>query len=201
MHDHVTYSHETQTLEKQMMVPLGIVMRRTPGVTRWAAWAWRAVAVLPGAPGADWRELRREGDAVEFHAATVLLELHHTQTEAYLQALAAKVPSVFVMLRRRAGSDLAEAPFDVVLVTAAPYEAQHYTENGDDIVDKVQMPEGLVALIRDFAEAHHQEEAFLKRRRDGHAKAPAQDGIGDARVVQARDVFATPHRARRGRLN
>lgn len=201
MHDHVTDSHEITTLEKQMMVPLGVVMRRTPGVTRWAAWAWRAVAVLPGAPKADWRELRRDGAAVDFHAGTVFLDLHHTQTEAYLQALAAKVPSVFVMLRRRAGSDLAVAPFDVVLVTAAPYEAQHYTENGDDIVDKVPMPEGLVALIRDFVAAHHEEEAFQKRRRDGQAEAPAQDGIGDARIVQPRDVFATPERMRRGRLN
>ena len=33
-------------------LPLGIVIRRQPGVTRWARWAFRAVAVLPGAaPG------------------------------------------------------------------------------------------------------------------------------------------------------
>jgi hypothetical protein len=131
----------------------------------------------------------------------VLLDLHHTQTEAYLEALSAKVPSVFVMLRKRVGSDLAQAPFSVALVTASPFEAQHYTENGDDIVEKVPMPEGLVALVRDFVKVHHEGEAFQKRRRDGQAKAPTQDGIGDARIVQARDVFATPHRARRGRLN
>ncbi len=187
--------------DKQMMVPLGVVMRRTPGVTRWAAWAWRAVAVLPGASQADWRELRREGDAVEYHAGTVLLDLHHTQTEAYLQGLSAKVPSVFVILRKRSGSDEARAPFEVVLVTASPFEAQDYADNGDDIVEKVPMPEGLVALIRDFVEAHHEEEAFQKRRRDKLGDAPAQDGIGDPRIVQARDVFGTPQRTRRGRLN
>ncbi len=201
MHHRVTYRHETKTLDKQMIVPLGIVVRRTPGVTRWAAWAWRAVAVLPGAPQADWRELRRDGEAVDFHAATVLLDLHHTQTEAYLQGLSARVPSVFVILRNRPNADAERAPYEVVLVTASPFEAQDYADNGDDIVEKVPMPEGLVALIRDFVEAHHEEEAFHKRRRDKQADGPAQDGIGDARIVQPRDVFATPERMRRGRLN
>ena len=49
-------------------MPVGVVLRRTPGVTRWAKWAWTAVAVLPGAGPGNWRELRREGDAVEYHA-------------------------------------------------------------------------------------------------------------------------------------
>ena len=56
-------------------MPVGIVVRRTPGVTRWAKWAWKVVAVLPGAGPANWRELRREGDAVEYHAATLTLDL------------------------------------------------------------------------------------------------------------------------------
>ena len=42
-------------------MPLGIVLRRAPGVTRWAKWSWKATAVLPGAGEADWRELRRDG--------------------------------------------------------------------------------------------------------------------------------------------
>ena len=36
-------------------VPLGIVLRRAPGVTRWAKWVWTASAVMPGAGAADWR--------------------------------------------------------------------------------------------------------------------------------------------------
>jgi hypothetical protein len=38
-------------------------------------WVWKAVAILPGAGPAAWREQRREGDAVEYHAATVHLDL------------------------------------------------------------------------------------------------------------------------------
>ena len=47
-------------------IPLGVVIRKSPGVTRWAKWSWAAVAVLPGAGPAQWTELRREGDAVDY---------------------------------------------------------------------------------------------------------------------------------------
>ena len=56
-------------------IPVGIVVRRTPGVTRWAKWVWQVVAVLPGAGPAQWREMRSEGDTIEYHAATLPLDL------------------------------------------------------------------------------------------------------------------------------
>ena len=85
--------------ERSISLPLGVVLRRQPGVTRWARWVWRAVAVLPGAGPADWRELRREGEAVEYHAATLTLELHRAETEAYRVALTNDPPCVYVVLR------------------------------------------------------------------------------------------------------
>lgn len=183
-------------------MPLGIVVRRTPGVTRWAAWSWRAVAVLPGAPQADWRELRREGDVVEYHAATVTLELHRTLTEAYLNGISAKIPSVYVVMRAvPVGTDRSKPPLEVVLATASPYEAQDYADIDDDIVEKVPMPEGLVAWVRDFVEAHHEEEVFRKRRRDEVATVVSQDGIGDPRIPQLSDVYRAPANSRKERLH
>ncbi len=186
--------------DKQVLLPIGVVVRKTPGVTRWARWCWRAVAVLPGAGAAEWRELRREGEAVEYHAATVQLDLHHTQTDAYLEALRAQVPSVYVILRpRAAGTD--DMPYEVTLVTASPFEAQDYCDTGEEIVEKVPMPEGLIALIRDFVAAHHADETFRKRKRDRVNIEIAQDGVGDARIPQAADVYRAPSRARRERLH
>ena len=97
---------------------LGVVMRRTPGVTRWAQWAWKAVCVLPGAGDADWKLLRAEGaegDVAEYHAATLDLTLYVSDTEAYAHELDTQVPSVYIVQRREAGSGpagsgLAEAP-------------------------------------------------------------------------------------------
>lgn len=171
-------------------MPLGIVLRRVPGVTRWAKWVWKAVAVLPGATDASWKELRRDGDTVEYHAVTLPLELFRTDTEAYLQGLSDKVPAIYVVMRDSED----DTPLDVFLATASPYEAQDYADTGEELVEKVPMPEGLVAWIRDFIEEHHQEEVFVKRRRDKKRIDIVEDGIGDARIRQTADVYRAPSR-------
>ncbi len=169
-------------------MPLGIVIRRVPGVTRWAKHVWKASAVLPGAGEASWKELRREGDTVEYHAATVPLVLYRTDTEAYLHGLSAKEPAIYVVMRESESDD----PLDVVLATASPYEAQDYADTGEELVEKVSMPEGLIAWIRDYIEAHHEHEVFVKRRRDKARVDLTQDGIGDARIRQTADVYRAP---------
>lgn len=178
-------------------LPLGIVVRRTPGVTRWAKWAWKVVAVLPGAGPADWRELRREGEAVEYHAATLTLELFSTDTEAYLVTLAARVPGVVVLLRENDAPD-ARIPWIPTLVTASAYEGQDYMDSGDGLIEQVPMPAGLIAWIQEFVDRHHVEEPFVKRRRDRVDVDLVEDGRGDARVRQMADVYRAPGAAMSG---
>jgi len=169
-------------------MPLGIVIRKSPGVTRWATWNWLVVAVLPGAGSADWRELRRDGDAVEFHATTVDLELWRGEAEAYLTGLSTRVPSVYVIMIESDGAQ----GVDVLLATASPYEAQDYADSGEEIVDLVPMPEALMAWVREFVDAHYEEEIFVKRKRDKHRIDLVQDGIGDARISTPSDVYRAP---------
>lgn len=183
---------EPRNWPKSESLSVGVVLRRQPGVTRWAKWVWRAVALLPGAGPADWRELRREGDAVEYHAATVELELFRADAEAYLTGLTARIPSIAVVMRQETG----ERP-EILLATASPYEAQDYQDGGDEQVELTPMPEGLVALVRDFVEEHHEEEVFVKRRRDRKRIDLVEDGIGDARIVQTADVYRAPASVRR----
>ncbi len=175
-------------------LPLGVVVRRSPGVTRWAKWSWKAVSVLPGAGQADWKVLREEADSTEYHAATRHLELYRTDTEAYLVALSERVPMLYVVMRSI--RDTVDAPYDVLLVTASPYEAQDYADSGEEIVEKVPMPEGLVAWIRDFVKDHHEEDVFVKRRRDKKRIDLVEDGRGDARISQLTDVYRTPANSR-----
>ena len=174
-------------------VPVGVVLRRTPGVTRWQKWAWVASAVLPGAGPADWRELRREGDVVEYHAATEMLELHGAEAEAYLHGLQTETPSVYVVMRTSTG----ETPLEVVLVTASPYEAQDYCDSGEEIVEKVPMPPMLRALVSDFVDRFYEEEVFVKRQRNKKDFDRVEDGIGDPRVGKAADIYASPAQLRR----
>lgn len=177
-------------------MPIGVVIRRLPGATRWAKWTWKAVSLLPGAGDAHWKVMRQEDDVTEYHAATRTLELFGTDTEAYMHGLSAREPSIYVVMRQPDDSD---DPLDVLLVTASPYEAQDYADTGEEIVEKVPMPAGLIAWIRDFVAAHHEEEVFVKRRRDKARTDVVQDGIGDARIAQVTDVYRAPRS--KARLN
>lgn len=173
-------------------LPLGVVVRRAPGVTRWAKYSWRASAVLPGAGPASWKVLRQEGDVVEFHAATLPLTLYVSDTEAYAHELQSRTPSIYAVLRPDSGNP--DVPWTVALVTASPYEAQDYCDSAEELVEKIAMPEGLHAWIAAFVAANHEEEAFVKRRRDKTDIGKRQDGIGDPRIRQATDVYRAPRR-------
>ena len=182
-------------IEPAQSMPLGVVIRRTPGVTRWARWNWQAVAVLPGAPPADWREMRREGEAVEFHAATVPLELHRADAEAYRAGLSTRTPAIAVVLRQDGG----DRP-EVLLATASPYEAQDYADSGEEQIEKIAMPPALLAWVTDFVDEFHVEEEFKKRRRDKKRTDLVEDGIGDARIAQVADVYRSPAGRKKARL-
>ena len=175
------------------VVPVGVVLRRAPGVTRWQKWNWTASGVLPGAGPADWRELRHDGEVTEYHAATVPLELHGAEAEAYLHGLQAQVPCLYIVMRPGEG----EAPLDVALVTASPYEAQDYTDSGEEIVEKVTMPPAVRAFVQDFVDEFYQEEEFIKRKRDKKRVDLVQDGIGDPRIGKSGDIYASPAQLRR----
>ncbi|XDA99628.1 DUF3305 domain-containing protein [Sulfitobacter sp. LCG007] len=180
------------TYPNAQTIRLGIVIRRSAGVTRWAKWNWRAVAVLPGAPDASWKLLRREGDACEYHAATLGLTLFRSDTEAYLFELGTRAPSVYVVLRPSREGDV--MPIEVATVTASPYEAQDHCDSGEVIVEKVAMPPALLAWVSEFAGRHHEHVPFVKRQRDRGRGGRPRDGVGDARIAQTTDVYRAPAR-------
>lgn len=176
---------------REASIPVGVVIRKQPGVTRWAKWIWRAVAVLPGAKPAEWYEMRRDGDAVEYHAATVDLEVHRKETEGYRVSLSTDPPSVYVVLRPTEDPE-AEHDVEVFRVTASAFEAQDYLDSGEEIVEPVPMPPQLLAWLTSFVEVHHVDEEFHKRKRKRWTEDLVEDGKGDARVRQEADVYRSP---------
>lgn len=183
---------------RQLEIPVGVVVRRTPGITRWRGWQWQAVGIVPGAPPAEWKELRREGEAVEFHAATVSLVLHRAEVEGYRVALSMEPPSVFVILDE---DDELPQGRRVRLVTASAYEAQEYADAGEQLIEPVPMPPGLAAWIQAFVEAHARDEKFVKRKRDRVDTERKQDGIGDVRIRQDADVYRAPSALKAGKFD
>ncbi|MGC3937408.1 DUF3305 domain-containing protein [Roseobacter sp. EG26] len=175
---------------------LGVVLRRTRGATVWSKWAWKATSVLPGAPDASWKLMREEGDVAEFHATTLDAWLYVSDAEAYAHELQAQQPSVYVIMREPEADDDTDVPLNVLQVTFSPYEAQDYSDSGEEIVERVPMPPALHAWVAEFVAEHYVEEAFVKRRRDKLRMDRKQDGIGDARISQATDVYRAPRSLR-----
>jgi hypothetical protein len=168
-------------MERRISMALGVVVERRELDNRWQRWAWKAVAVIPGAPPIEaWRELMRGDRFVRWHAATMPLVLHRIETEAYRVNLSGRSPAIYVVLRkvepseRTAGNDV--APF---VVTASPYDAEGYME-GDDLVEAVPIPDGLIAWVQAFIDRHHVDQPFVKRKRKrAKAEAPGTESPAD----------------------
>lgn len=182
-------SSRTDNWKRELQV--GAVVRRTPGVTRWASEVWTPVAIIPGAPMAFWKELMREGEVIDYHAGTVVMELFRADVEGYLVSLNMKVPSVWIIMDR---DETNQSPSDwfVSAVTASAHEALDALDSGESIVEAVPIPETLAAWIKEFVALHYIEEPFKKRRRDKHRIDGIEDGKGDPRIRQVSDVFRAP---------
>jgi len=151
---------------REVSILLGIVVEKRPSSHPWADWIWKPVAVfMDDDVDAFWHELRRDGDLVQYHAATLALTLHRKETEALRQNLMLPEPELYVVLRE-AEDPASEFPYEAHLVTASSYDIQDYEDTGEDIVEKVAMPDPVAAFIQAFVEEHHQDEAFIKRKRD-----------------------------------
>jgi len=184
-------------IAKSISIPMGVVLRRQPGVTRWAKWAWKAVAVLPHAGPGGFRILREEDDTTDFHAATVPMVLYWNEVESYRTSLMMTPPSVFAVLNK--GEDAGnEHDIGVHLVTANADHAQEYQDSDEVIVEPIPMPEMLIGMIKEFCDAHFEDTPFVKRKRDKHRIDRVEDGIGDARIRQTADVYRNPGSIKRG---
>jgi len=157
-----------ETLEKMETMPVGVVLERRRGSTPWQDWAWRPVAVIPGAPEVEgaWRLLREGDDWAHFHAATLPLELHRSDTDGYRLNLSQEPPRLWIVLRSDEGGEPGTVlPF---FVTASAHECEAYQVSGQEIVESVPMPPEVMALVRDFVEQHHVDVPFEKRERKRH---------------------------------
>ena len=151
---------------REASIQLGVVVEKRKSNHPWADWNWKPIAVLCNPPKTTpWNELCSDKNSTQYHAATLSLVLHRKETEALVLNLMLDKPELYVILRNNEDLE-AEFPYEPHLVTASSFDAQDYTDAGDDIVEKVEMPEPIAAFIQAFVEEHHIEEKFIKRRRD-----------------------------------
>ena len=174
MDDNSGQQGEAGHTERRISLPLGVVVRRRKIEHKWADHSWQAIGVLPGGAamaiaqeaGDGWRELASGDGWSDFYAGMLPLTLHRSDTEAYRVNLASETPSVYVVMRKvDEGDPDTPSGLRLAAVTASPYEGQDYLDNGEDIVEAVPMPPGLIAWMAEFTERHHVEQKFIKRQR------------------------------------
>lgn len=154
-------------------IPVGVVVERHKAASPWLDFVWRPVSVLTGVPAAaPWTPLGRAGDMTTFYAGTATIELHRTETANYCSNLDAGAPLLWVVLRPTG----TQPPYDVMTVTADPAEGEASTEAGNNLVETVPMPDGIVEVLQAFIAEHHVERPFYKRQRDRSERPAGRKG-------------------------
>ncbi len=148
-----------------LTIPIAVILTCRQARSQWVEHIWRASGVMLEIPaGPEWRELSRGEGYTQYLTTRAKLELFRKETEAYIANLESAEPALYIVLR--AGEDgAAGEPVGVHLVTASPFEAQDYLDTSEETVERVAMPEPLVAVLEDFIKAHHVEQIFRKRKR------------------------------------
>jgi hypothetical protein len=130
-----------------------------------------APAVAPGAPLGP----ARGGELVYLGPAELVFWTG--ETGHYRDNLVADPPKLWVSLNPRAdGSGV--GGYDIGVVTANPYEGEALSDGSGLLLEAVDMPADIAADLARFVEAHHVEQVFVKRKRDGKGR---RGGRGEGR--------------------
>jgi hypothetical protein len=157
-------------------IPVGVVVERRKAKSMWTDFLWRPVSVFAGSTSATpWTPLDAEAETALFFAGEAVIELHRTETTNYRDNLASATPALWVIMRPTAS----DPPYELLAVTADPAEGEASTDAGNNLVEAVPVPPGIVEIIDRFIAMHHVERPFVKRRRGPQTSSHRNAGAGD----------------------
>ena len=111
--------------QREISIPLGVILEQKKSKHPWGDWIWQPVAVLPGAGDVDeWIVVDKGDDWTHYHIATMPLVLHRKETEALKINIESGDPHLYVILRENEDEDADDRPLIVHTVTASSYDAQ-----------------------------------------------------------------------------
>ncbi len=146
---------------------VGVTFERRRIGHPWQEYAWRALAVVPGAPDITAPCLLGAGEGwARYHAATLDIELFSSETEGYRYNLSQIDPVVYALWRNE--NDEPDGRPVVFHVTVCPYEAQDYLDGGDITVEGLPMAEAIALWVAGYVARYHVDEPFEKRQRQPH---------------------------------
>ncbi len=160
-------------MKRSKTIPIGVIMAKEAFDNPWVDHIWKANGIALEFPSdIHWKKLSSSEKSTHYIVSSQL-QLFRGETESYLSNINDEEPSIYVILRDNdddldgASDETSEdVPLEVHLVTASPFEAQDYLDTGEDIVERIPMPDALLTQIKTFIAEHHEEEKFKKRKRD-----------------------------------
>jgi len=155
-------------IERTTSLTVGVVIAREAIDHPWQDFRWRPIDLLIGRTELSVGDVIAETEQqTQFFGGSFTIELHRKETSGYLVNLENEPPVVYIVLREVEDDDPdGTLPVVVETVTVTPFEAQDFLDSGEDIVEPLTMPEPLVAWLQRFVATHHEEEPFIKRKRD-----------------------------------
>ena len=154
--------------ERTTSLTVGVVIAREATDHPWQDFRWRPVELLIGQPDLSVGQIIAETEQqTQYYGGSFEIELHRKETSGYLVNLENDPPVIYVIMREADDDDPDGAlPYHVETVTVTPFEAQDFLDTGEDVVEPLAMPQPLVAWLERFVALHHEEETFIKRKRD-----------------------------------
>ncbi|MBC7906611.1 MAG: molybdenum cofactor guanylyltransferase MobA [Rhodospirillaceae bacterium] len=148
----------------QASLPVAVMIeRKDSSANAWVTETWRPLAVVTDPPpGPSWVKLRQGEGFEHYLAAAPDLTLHRSDLASYRYNLGGADPRLFVVVRKTDSTP----PVRVVMVTAAPDEAQKMSESGEDQVESLPLPAPLLTWVQTFCASHPPDEPMRKRKRD-----------------------------------
>jgi hypothetical protein len=142
-----------------MYFQIGVVVAKRKLKSIWQDHMFIAHSVMPTPPdtplGAN---LGVIGDDELFYGGAHELRVFTGETGHYRDNLNSGAPSIWVGVNARG---------EVTAVAIDPYEGEALvTNNIDDVIERLPMPENLQYELADFYDKHHVEHVFVKRKRN-----------------------------------
>lgn len=170
-----------ETVMVEHDIEVGLVIECLAPSNAWAEPHWLPVQILEDVPETPpWTVISRGSDRVRYFAGAFTVRLYSTDTAYYRDNLMAERPRLWVAMRPGG----AAPPLEIIAVTADPTEGEGYTQTGTNVVEVIDMPDGVAAEIAAFVAEHYVEQVFEKRKRD---KRPP-DMMGRRRPVDGTET-------------
>lgn len=152
-------------MQPEISVSVAIIIERKTSTHRWADYSWSAVGVVAEAPPTEGWQICLETEGVtHYMRSPLVLTLHRKLGEAYDANIETGTPSVWILMDDDEDPE-SVVPWKIRAVTADPFEAQGMLDAAEGLVERVPMPEPMIAWMANFLKQMPEPEKFRKRKR------------------------------------